>query len=268
MPSLHPSAVLVIKVLPALQAQKELLATMVMMELLENQEKMERTPNYCPLQRLSHASFVQLAHQVLMVLWELKDHPDQKELPASHHAMEFPVTSAWLDNQDQWEDPDVKVHEELPALQEDSSLFPDLKDLPAHQDHPENKDLKVSQVQMVNPLKVHPEKLESQVHPEKREDQDHQVHLAQPETPDRKEDAITAPNPELPQATKQDSRTDERSGFRNFGHGTLTLFCFIFTTGRKPPKNQFFDSMSLFIKAGVAFARPLVLNKNLNKRFS
>jgi len=229
-PSLHPSAVLVIKVHPVLPAQKELPVMMVMMELLENPDMMEKTPSSCPPKRPSHASSAQLDLPDPTELWEPKDHPDQKEPPASPHAMEFPAILAWLDNPDPWADQAEKVLAEPPVLPADSSQFPDLKDHPDLPDRPASKDPRDNPVPTVNPSKARPAKPASQAPLEKKDAPDPLALPVHKEMLAKKEVATTAQNHGPHQAIKRDSPT-ERSGFRNFGHGTLTIFCFIFTTG-------------------------------------
>lgn len=233
-------AVLAIKVHLVLLVQKESLEEMVMMELLVSQEKMEKTQNFCPLRNPSHASSAHLDLQDHTAPWDPKDHLDQKELLESHHAMVFPATLVWLDNPDLWADQDAKDHEEHLATQDASSQSPDHKahlDLP---DHPESKVQRVNQVPMVNPSKAHPENPESQANPAKKADLDLLEPQDQPETMARKAVATTAQSPAHHQAIKRHS-PNERSGFRKFGNGTVSItfiFCYIFTTGRKQ-KNLF-----------------------------
>lgn len=233
-PNPHPFAVLVIKVHPVLPVQKAPTEKMVKMDLLEKPDTMERMPYSCPPRNPSLVSSAQLDLPDPTDQWEPKDHPDPREPPASHHAMEFPATLAWLDNPDPWAGQAEKAPEEPPEPLDDFCQFLDPKDHLDLPDHPESKGPRANLVPTDRASKVHPEKPESQVHPAKKDDPDPLELLVQPETPVKKADATTAQNHVPHQAIKRDTPT-ERSGFRNFGHGTL-IFCFIFTTGRKPKK--------------------------------
>jgi hypothetical protein len=89
-----------------------------MMELLENPDTMEKTPSYYLLPRPNLALSARQDRQARTEPWEQRDHPDQKELPASHHAMEFPVTLEWPANQDPWVDREERGLEVLQELQD------------------------------------------------------------------------------------------------------------------------------------------------------
>jgi len=214
---------------------------MVTMERLASPEKMEKTPSFYPPRNPSHASSAQQDPPVPTDPWDPKDHPDPKELPASHHAMEFPAILAWPDNQAPWADPDAKVHEEHPEHPVVSSPSPVHK---AHKDllaHPANKDPRVNPAPMVNHLPVHPANLASLENPAKKVVPDHPDHPVRPATMEKKEVAIIVQNPAHHPATKRNTPT-EHSRFRKIGDGTLSItliFCFLFTTGRKKQKNRF-----------------------------
>jgi hypothetical protein len=222
-------AVLVIKVHLDLLVQKEKLEEMEMTELLVSQERMERILSFCQSRRSpNHASSAHLDLQDPTAQWEPKDHLDQKDLLASHHAMVFPATSAWLVNPVQLADQDAKAHVEHPATQDVSSQFPDHKAHLVLPDHLDQKDQKDNPVQMVNLSKAHPENLASQANPEKKADLDPLALLAQQETMARKAVATIVQSHVPHQAIKQDPRTARSGFFGNLANGTTTVSSIIF----------------------------------------
>lgn len=211
------------------------------MDLLENQEKTERTRSSCPPKRPSHASSAHPVPRDRTDRWDPKDRPDPRDLPASHHAMAFPANKAWLVNPDLWADQDAKVNVEPPETLDASSPFPDHKDPTDRQDHLESKDQKVNPAQMDSPSKVLPESQVSPGHQEKKADLDPQANLDRLETTARKARAIIAQSPVPHQAIRHDPSNEQRSGFRNFGYGTsIIIFCFIFTAGRTSKSHRLF----------------------------
>lgn len=139
---------------------------------MERMERTERMLKFFPLPLLSHASSALLDLLDPWDLWDPRDLLAPRDHLESLPRMEPPERWEWLDSLDLWDDLEETVCEELLVLKEDSSPFPDPRDLPERQDLRDLLDPRATPVPTDSLTLDPPAPLEILEHPERKEDPD------------------------------------------------------------------------------------------------